>query len=290
MTASADAPRRAGGLERLGSRGTAEILAVAARDGTRAATERALQRDPGLLRLLATTGRADWRFHLPTHPRERAVVVGSGLGGMSFDLAEDYREVVSCEASEAARAWQAYRADEDRVRNVRIVAMDHDAVSLPDECADVVALDRGVVIGRDTVAELRPFLLEARRLLKAGGWLYWGFENRNGQFRLGPSSGGDAEAALRLTPSRARRTAAALGYRDIALYWVRPSCEEQVASAPLGDRRMILEFLRARRRSGVAGAIRSFGEQALARTGLLSLVVPHVFLLARRGERLGEMP
>ena len=121
----------------------ARLLRTADADGVDAAIREALKHDSGLLPSFRITGRADWRFHLPEHGRERVVVLGSGLGGTAFDLSEDYREVVSCEQSPEALAWQTRVLSSGSFANVRVVSASQESVPLPDACADLVALDRG---------------------------------------------------------------------------------------------------------------------------------------------------
>ena len=280
-------PHWAGGLERLGRDGIDRVLEKAGAEGLDAAMGEALARDPDLVRLFRVTGRADWRFLIPEHDHQRAVVLGSGLGGTAFDLSEDYAEVVSCERSPEALAWQGCVASSGSFPNVRIVAAESEPSPLPDGCADLVALESGLAQfpvtrhGEDPGRMAEVMVREARRLLKDGGWLYWGLENRRG-FKLPRRRDGDG-AGFQFTPSEIRKVLEREGMSEVALYWVLPDLLTQSLSGWMGDSRTFKEFVRMRRVENVNEAIRTFGLTFLGWTNTYRQIVPYVLVFARRG-------
>ena len=266
---------RAGELDRFGDEGLARLLRTADALGIDAAMREALARDAGLLPSFRITGRADWRFHLPEHGRQCAVVLGSGLGGTAFDLSEDYHDVASCERTPEALAWQEHVVSAGSFPNVRVVPAHQESVPLPDGCADLVALERGFV-----EAAAGSAVREARRLLKDGGWLYWGVETRPGWPLPRPHGGGGTGCLL--TPSEVERLLLREGLADVALFWVRPDLEAQHSSGWMGDRRTFIEHVRARRTRRLTDTIKNAGLEFAGQTGIYRRLLPHVLVFARK--------
>ena len=200
------------------------------------------------------------------------MVLGSGLGGTAFDLSEDYREVVSCEQSPEALAWQTRVLSSGSFANVRVVSASQESVPLPDACADLVALDQGF-----SPDDAIP---EARRLLKDGGWLYWGVKVRPTWPLPGSRDGRGAENSSK--PSEVRSLLKREGLTEVFYFWVLPELETQHSSGWIRDRRTFIEQLRARRIRRVTDKMKNAALEFAGRTGVYERLLPHLLVFARK--------
>lgn len=143
--------------------------------------------DPSLAYYILDRSRAGWAFHcLKPENNNVCIDLGSGWGTISFTLSDLYREVWSVETVRARLEFQSIRRDQERRTNIHLVRSDLLTVPLPDNSADLVVCN-GVLewIGlsdfqRPPLALQERFLREAYRLVKPGGCLYIGIENRFG--------------------------------------------------------------------------------------------------------------
>jgi SAM-dependent methyltransferase len=128
--------------------------------------------------------RADWRFLLPDTSGWVALDVGAGWGAITMPLAEACASVVALENVRERAQFIQLRARE--TANVRVLCADVMAPPLAEESFDLVVMN-GVVewLGlsdttRDPRAVQVSVLDSMRRLLRPGGYLYVGIENRFG--------------------------------------------------------------------------------------------------------------
>lgn len=205
---------RHGAVAHLGSRGVLEfeddsvywgeierdamrrVLATARQSGWREALNRHLQgEEAGLIHYVQHPARADWRVLVPMD-RERTVSldVGAGWGAVSFGLAPHVLRHYAVERVAERIDFIALRKQQDGVQNLVPIRGDLHAVPLQRGSLDVIAVN-GVLEWAGLVdpqpspdgsmrepRELQEsFLQELRQLLRPGGWLYVGIENRFGR-------------------------------------------------------------------------------------------------------------
>lgn len=134
--------------------------------------------------------------------KEAALDLGSGWGPIAFGLSEFYDTVYSMDGVYERMRYQAIRARQDRVSNIRILKGNLLRLPLSDDSMDTIVVN-GVLewVGlSDRMADPQQlqnqFLSEVYRVLKPGGRLYIGIENRFGaQYLLG----GRDHSGLRFT-------------------------------------------------------------------------------------------
>jgi len=146
--------------------------------------------------------RADWRLLLPSTMRWRAVDFGAGWGTITFALAQCCREVVAVEGIwERARFIEIRRA-QSGISNINVVHADAYRPPFGENAFDLVVVN-GLLewialwnLDGSPREVQRAFLSKIHRMLRPGGWLYLGIENRLGEEAL---RGGLDHSGLRYT-------------------------------------------------------------------------------------------
>lgn len=151
-------------------------------------------RHPGLMEYVHHPARADWRVLLPLD-RTRSVIldVGAGWGANAFGVAPDVACVVAAEKMAERIEWIALRARQDQVRNLVPVRAELHALPFAARTFDAIVVN-GVLEWAGLVDPAPPdgrarnprllqeqFLRRLHGLLRPGGWLYVGIENRFGR-------------------------------------------------------------------------------------------------------------
>jgi 2-polyprenyl-3-methyl-5-hydroxy-6-metoxy-1,4-benzoquinol methylase len=166
-----------------------EINATARQCGWNAALIAKLQPTyPDIYRYVVDSSRADWHFSLPVDRLSSTVLdIGSGWGILSFSLANFFHEVVSLEAVQERIEFQSIRRTQDGATNIRLVRAN--LIDEPFETKpqfDAIAMN-GVLewlglsdFSRNPGVVQLDALRYTQRLLKPGGALYVGIENRTG--------------------------------------------------------------------------------------------------------------
>jgi len=142
-------------------------------------------------------------FHYYDPKRSDACLdLGSGWGPISFGLSRFYSTVYSIDGVYDRLEFQAIRAKQDRVSNVTIIKSSLLKIPLTDQSMDVVIVN-GLLEwiglsdeGTDPQALQIHFLEEVHRVLKSGGKIFIGIENRVGVYYL---MGGRDHSGLRFT-------------------------------------------------------------------------------------------
>jgi SAM-dependent methyltransferase len=138
-------------------------------------------------------GRLSWLFHCYDQDANQVCLdIGSGWGSLAFGLHQFYETVYSQDGVLERLQFQALRAASEGVKNIRFLRSDLQKIPLPDNSVDLVVIN-GVLewVGlRDSPRKpeeiQHTFMLEVRRVLKSGGIVYLGIENRFGaQYFLG---------------------------------------------------------------------------------------------------------
>lgn len=304
-----------------------DINTAAERQGWRAAVDR-LVRPRARERAEYIEGffRADWRFLLPVESDWRVVDVGAGWGTLSCALAEICSEVFALESAFERARFIRIRSEEDRAANVVPV---HGSLTLPplaEESFDLVALN-GVLewlgwadLSRGVARVQLDHLRTCWRLLKPGGWLYIGIENRFGiSSWLGAmdhsylkytsllprplahaatrSLRGHSYRTYTYSPFGYGRLLSRAGFSDAAFYGALPTYSRPVYLWPLGNGRALRRIVRIllEEKPGAAnsklrlaaGLIERAPDSILAAAA--HFLAPHLAIVARKeGEVRGD--
>ena len=143
------------------------------------------EKDPYLAYYILDKSRMSWVFHcLRERDNDVCIDLGSGWGNIAFSLADHFRTVWSVEPVRTRVQFQQIRRLQEPRPNVFPIRSEVLSLPFPDNTADVVVCNgllEWIGIGDLTqpVQILQDaFLREAFRVLKQGGCLYIGIENR----------------------------------------------------------------------------------------------------------------
>lgn len=128
--------------------------------------------------------RADWRF-VVSLPKDFSVLdAGAGMGRISIPLARVARKVVALDQSYLRMKFLKMRAEKEGLKNIEVCVGDIFDASFPEESFDLIVMN-GLLewVGATTrFSNPREAQLESlricKKLLKKGGYLYIGIENR----------------------------------------------------------------------------------------------------------------
>jgi len=181
------------------------------RSSWREALEKFLSRDyPTIYHYVTNARRADWRIFLPFGKESTVLDLGSGWGTLACAIAPYCKKVIALEGVPERVEFIKTRSEQSDITN--IIPIQADFLDLP-FCTDTfdAVIANGVLewvaLGHlDTAPDMvqKDFLINIRRLMKQGGWLYVGIENRFG-FNL--LLGGQDHTGLPFTSLVPRRMA-----------------------------------------------------------------------------------
>ena len=139
---------------------------------------------PNKFDLTFEENRADWRFVVPLSKDFSVLDLGAGMGRISIPLARVARKVVALDQSFLRMKFLKLRAEKEGLKNVEVFVGDIFDAQFPKESFDLIVMN-GLLewIGvTDRFSNPRKAQLESLRiakgLLKKGGCLYIGIENR----------------------------------------------------------------------------------------------------------------
>lgn len=128
--------------------------------------------------------RADWRFSIQISKNSSILDIGAGMGRTSIPLARVAGKVVSVDQSFLRMKFLKKRAEQEKLKNIEIYVGDIFDLPFREESFDLIVMN-GVLewIGMtDRYRNPKEAQIESlkicRRLLKKGGHLYIGIENR----------------------------------------------------------------------------------------------------------------
>ena len=179
-----------------------KVLKVIEERGMERGLELAKDKYDVVYRFSCDPSRADWRFYLPIKKDWKVLDAGCGLGGMTFSLAKVVDEVVAFDSSYERIKFVNLKSSYDELDNIKTFVGDFDNLPLKDGEFDLVILN-GVLEWSGIPNEPRnpqevqkDMLKKCLRLLKPGGYIYIGIENR---FALNYFTTGRDHSGLRFT-------------------------------------------------------------------------------------------
>jgi SAM-dependent methyltransferase len=128
--------------------------------------------------------RADWVQILPYQADWVVLDIGAGLGGNTFPLASSFAHVCALESVVERAEFIRIRADQGGNSNVQVVSADASELPFLPNTFDLIVMN-GVLEwvalskrDRSPTSVQKDVLRRVFQLLKPGGWLYLGIENR----------------------------------------------------------------------------------------------------------------
>ena len=128
--------------------------------------------------------RADWRFPIPITRRFSVLDAGAGMGRSSIPLARVAGKVVSIDHSFLRMKFLKKRAEKEGLKNIEVYVGDIFDLPFENESFDLIVMNGllewvGVTDRYDNPREAQIACLKiCRGLLRKGGYLYIGIENR----------------------------------------------------------------------------------------------------------------
>lgn len=128
--------------------------------------------------------RADWRFVVPMTKDSTVLDIGAGMGRSSIPLARVVKEVIAFDQSSLRMRFLKRRKAQANLENITIFVGDLFDLPLLEASIDVIVMN-GILewVGKtDKYSDPNTAQIEAlkicRKLLKPGGYIYVGIENR----------------------------------------------------------------------------------------------------------------
>jgi len=133
--------------------------------------------------MILNLDRANWSLLADLPSQSRVLDIGAGMGANSHSLALRYDHVVAVEPVTERVRFMSQRFEQEGIRNVRIIQTSLWDLPFPDGSFDLIVMNgvlEWVATGRKgSPRRLQETALKAAaRLLKPGGVLYVGIENR----------------------------------------------------------------------------------------------------------------
>jgi len=292
----------------------AELLKLAA--GTfwhRAIEERLYPKERGLWEYITSLSRAEGLLFVPLDQTDWVLDYGAGWGTLSVALAPWVRAVVALDGTWERARFLQLRAMQEGLTNVYpLWAGDMLPLPLPSEKFSLAVLNGVLEWVPQSFPKLSPLeaqrrlLQELWRLLRPGGMLYLGIENRYGfPFFLGKTAHGDLPFAsvlprwlsdalsrsLRGEPYRTwthslrayKRLLQSVGFSSVQFYWPYPSYVRPEFLIPLEERAPLEFFLRwVWRGSSLSRRLRFWAVRLAHLGGIWKYLVPTFVILASK--------
>jgi len=130
--------------------------------------------------------RSAWRFFCPLNKNSRVLDIGSLWGTLPFNLAKECGQVVALDAVIENCRFMKIRKEQDNISNVYPVCANAVDLPFPEEYFDLIVLNgvlewTGLSSHDENPLEIHTRILsKINKMLKKGGVLYIGIENRFG--------------------------------------------------------------------------------------------------------------
>jgi len=179
-----------------------ELVDNAAKTSWREAVEYLYKPNPVLHQYIADGGRARWRLVMGVDENTRVLDLGSGHGSLSIPMAKAAGQVVAVDSVPQRNRFLQIRAAQEGLDNVVVVNGDVVRPPLAPEQFDIVILNGMLEWVAVAETEGKPydvqlkFLRNVHALLREGGSVYIGIENRFGYWAW---SGGKDHSGLKYT-------------------------------------------------------------------------------------------
>lgn len=179
-----------------------EFLEFIETNGMEKGLERAKDKYDVVYRFSSDPSRADWRFYLPVNKNWRVLDAGCGLGGITFSLAKIVDDVVAFDGSFERIKFVNLKSVYDRLGNIKTLVGNFENLPLKNGEFDLIVLNgvlewSGIPNETKNPREVQKEMLKkCLKLLKPGGYLYIGIENR---FALNYFTTGRDHSGLRFT-------------------------------------------------------------------------------------------
>jgi SAM-dependent methyltransferase/uncharacterized protein YbaR (Trm112 family) len=294
------------------------INAHAEQQGWESAVEQwVAPRFPSRAKYIREFFRSDWRFLFPLRSDWTVLDVGAGWGTLAVAFGELCRQVVALESSYERTRFIQTRVVQDGLANILPLHGTLSAPPLTRESFDLVILN-GVLEwlgwsdpGQPVASVQRHLLQQVYQLLKPGGYLYIGIENRFGiSYWLGAPdhsylrytslmprplahwvtwmNRGHTYRTYTYSPFGYRRLLHRAGFSDLRFYAVMPNYSRPIFYWQLGDGLAVKRF------AEVFFSDKPFGLSRAARLGrkvvdlipnsllgtLSTYLMPHLLILA----------
>lgn len=142
--------------------------------------------DKGLFERTAEKNRASWMYLIPISQESTVLDAGSGWGSLTFSLAEYFKSVVSIDSVFERISFVEERRRQENINNIQCICGSVLKMPFADNSFDLVVLNGvlewlGLSDLSKPVREVQlTALKEINRILKPGGYIYVGIENRFG--------------------------------------------------------------------------------------------------------------
>jgi len=264
-------------------------------------------------------GRADWFAELPVNNNARVLDIGSGWGQIASLLSERFREVFSLEGVVERAEFQSIRRQQDGLANLVVVNSDITSLPFADASFDAIVMN-GVVewlglcdLTRNPRDVQVSVLRSVAKLLKPGGSLYVGIENRFSYRSMRGSKdhsglrytnlmprwmanlvvhskrpdnkrswrGASAYRTYTYTPRGYRRLLMEAGLSDVTVNWVLPGYNEPLHSANMCHPKPLAWYCNVVTSHASYRTLKRLAARCLLACRLHPLVMPHVSIVSR---------
>jgi len=290
-----------------------ELIKIARDKGWKEAVQRSKDSDfAGRFGGFHSKNKINWINLVKLKQDAKILDVGCGWGGLSFELSKRYAEVAAMDVTYERCLFNTLRAKQEELSNINFFCGGNmPNLPLPDNYFDLVYFN-GVLEWIPLSQEGDPLqvqkqtLKEARRVLKSGGQVYIGIENRFGlNYLLGdpdphtklkygnvlPRSLANVYSQLKQKrPFRTythsfigwKKILTGCGFKEIKFFWPVPDYRKFTKTVPLDDKESLWKELESQiKHSGLKRAAISTMKRTLVNVGIYKHLPPCFSIVAQ---------
>ena len=265
------------------------------------------------------SGRCDWFPEVPYRRGMRVLDIGSGWGNLSFLLSQHVAEVYSLEGVIERADFQQIRFCQEQIGNITVVNSDFTILPFKPASFDLVILN-GVLewigladLSRNTRQVQLSILEDIIQLLKPGGYLYVGIENRvsvsairgsrdhsgmpytsllprrlanlvmkvrAGTYCRADNVKSDSYRTYTYTPRGYKKLLNQAGFFDVRLSWVMPGYNAPYHSARFESANTLRFYARQEASRRIRAQIKRRIVNVASRCGLAKYLMPMISIVA----------